>query len=166
MKLKNNKGVTLLILTVTVIILIIITSITVQAGTHYLNLKDVNELYSDIEAINVAISDYYLENDDLPIFANNPYLNDETKLREYFVSNSGGSGAWINPDDSGPYYVIDLSKLENLTLVNGREYRSWSNSSTCENYQDLYIINKVTHQVYYPHGVAMRGEIYYTKQIQ
>ena len=165
MKLKNNKGVTLLILTIIVIVLVVITSITIQAGKHYLNLKDVNELYSDIEAINVAISDYYLEHDDLPI-KDHQYLEDKNALEDCFEASGGGADAWVNPDDEGGYYVIDLSKLENLTLINGREYRSWGSSSTSEDYQDLYIINKVTHQVYYPRGVKLRGEVYFTRQIQ
>jgi len=39
----------------------------------------------------------------------------------------------------------------------------WNNSSTFQVYQDLYIINEVSHQIYYPKGVNYNGEIYFTK---
>ena len=36
-------------------------------------------------------------------------------------------------------------------------------TSTFKTYQDLYIINEATHQIYYPKGVNYNVEIYFTK---
>ena len=122
MKLKNNKGVTLLILTITITVLLIITGITITNSKGQLAIKNVNNLYSDLESISTKVSDYYLKNDSLPVLENT-YLNSSNALK--------------------------LMK--------------WNNSSTFQVYQDLYIINEVSHQIYYPKGVNYNGEIYFTK---
>jgi type II secretory pathway pseudopilin PulG len=159
--LRNSKGVTLLVLTITIIVLLIITSITIGNFQNQLGKKNLNNLYSDIEAINTKISEYYLKNNSLPIYEENAYMNNSSQLKLLFKTN-GGKGTLINVNDENSYYVINLSKLENLTLNYGREYDKWDNNSTYEKYQDLYIINEVTHQVYYPNGVKYNGKSYFT----
>lgn len=161
MKLKNNKGVTLLILTITITVLLIITGITITNSKGQLAIKNVNNLYSDLESISTKVSDYYLKNDSLPVLENT-YLNSSNALKLLCISN-GEDESLINPNDGGNYYVLDLSKLENLTLNYGKDFMKWNNSSTFQVYQDLYIINEVSHQIYYPKGVSYNGEIYFTK---
>ena len=161
MKQREEKGVTLLVLTITIIVLLIITSITIGNFQNQLGKKKLNNLYSDIEAINAKISEYYLKNNSLPIFEENAYMNNSSQLKLLFKTN-GGKGTLININDENSYYVINLSKLENLTLNYGREYSNWDNNSTYEKYQDVYIINETTHQVYYPKGVKYNGRMYFT----
>lgn len=163
MDLKNNKGVTLLVLTITIIVLLIITSITINNSKSQLGMKNVNQLYSDIESISTKVSDYYLKNNSLPIFQNHAYLSDSSQLSLLLIANGGDSNQIINPNDDGNYYVINLSKLENLTLNYGREYNNWSDSSSFQDYQDLYIINETTHQIYYPKGIKYNGNVYFTR---
>lgn len=159
--LKSDKGVTLLVLTITIIVLLIITSITISNSKSQLAIKNVNYLYSDIDSISTKVSDYYLKNNSLPVLAN-AYLNNRNALKLLCISNEEDESL-INPNDDGEYYVIDLSKLENLTLNYGKDYKNWDTSSTFQTYQDLYIINKVSHQIYYPKGVKYNGEVYFTK---
>ena len=161
--LKNDKGVTLLVLTITIIVLLIITSITIGNAKNQLGIGKVNNLYSDLDSISTKVSDYYLKNNSLPVFENNIYMNSKNELGVLFESN-GGEKSVINSNDDGAYYVIDLSKLENLTLNYGSDYKNWSESSTFQTYQDLYIINGVTHQIYYPKGITYSGNVYFTKE--
>ena len=161
MKLGNNKGVTLITLSITIAILLIISGITINYTTRYIYLDKLNKMTSDIEMINVAISDYYMENNSLPTFSPK-YLEDRSDL-ETLIKSKGGKIDCINSDDSGGYYVIDLSNLDNLTLNYGREYKNCSNTSVPKSYTDLYIINKVTHQIYYPQGIQYNGMVYFTK---
>ena len=107
------------------------------------------------------MSDYYLKNEILPIFKND-YLGSSNELRELF-SKEGATEIMINPDDQGAYYVIDLSKLDNLTLKYGISYKNWSSTSTPDDYKDVYIINNVTDQVYYAQDVAYNGDVYFTR---
>ncbi len=61
-----------------------------------------------------------------------------------------------NPNDNSNYYVIDLKKLENLTLNYGKNYQSSSSSN------DVYIINEQSHNIYYAKGITLDNKIYYT----
>ena len=161
MKVKNEKGVTLLILTITITVLLLITGITIANSQSQLAIKNVNNLYSDLDSISTKVSDYYLKNNSLPVLGG-AYLKSSNALKLLCISN-GEDENLINPNDDGEYYVIDLSKLDNLTLNYGRDYKKWDTSSTFQDYQDIYIINEVSHQIYYPSGIKYNGSIYYTK---
>ena len=157
---KNEKGVTLIVLTITIIVLLIITSIIISNSNIQLGIKKVNNLYADIESISTKVTDYYITNNSLPVFEK-AFLNDKTMM-ETFITATGGDSSIINPNDSGVYYVIDLSKLDNLTLNYGKDYLTWSETGNIKDSQDLYIINQVSHQIYYPNGIKYNDEIYYT----
>ena len=148
MNLRNNKGVTLIILCLTIAVLI-----TISKSSSQLAIRNLNYLYSDIETINTSISDYYLKNVKLP--TKGEYCSDKAT----FAKMLGGLDK-INQEDSGKYYVIDLSELDSLTLNYGREYSKWSSASST--YNDIYVINETTHQVYYVRGIELDGEMYYT----
>ena len=67
---------------------------------------------------------------------------------------------------TGNYYVIDLSKLDNLTLNYGKDYKKWGAATNdLDDFQDLYMINSVTHQVYYIDGILFDKEYYFSKPI-
>jgi len=79
--LKNDKGVTLTILVVTIIVLLIIVSTLVYSATSSINIRKLNRLYNDIRQLNDAVAVYYLENsnaedelDRLPIYRDNEYV--------------------------------------------------------------------------------------------
>ena len=163
MNLKNEKGVTLIVLTITIIVLLIITGIMISNSKSQLAIKKVNNLYADIDAISTKVSDYYLKNNSLPVFSN-VYLNSSNELGLLLIAN-GGDKSVINSNDDGPYYVLDLSKLDNLTLNYGNDYQNWNDTSTFQTYQNLYIINDVTHQIYYPQGITYKEETYFTKNV-
>lgn len=162
MKLKNDKGVTLLILTITITVLLIITGITITNSKSQIEIKNADNLYSDLESISTKVSDYYLKYDSLPVFEN-AYLNSIGELKLLCISN-GEDVSLINPNDDGRYYVLDLSELDNLTLNYGKDFMKWKDTSTFKTYQDLYIINEATHQIYYPKGIKCNKKIYYTKE--
>lgn len=164
MNVKNNKGVTLIILIVMIIVLMILTSITISNFKSELSIKNVNNLYADIESISTKISTYYLENNSIPIYEEKTYMSSKEELSNFF-KNKGELDEIINPNDEGSYYVIDLSKLENLTLNYGKEYKNWNSESSSSNIQDVYIINKVTHQIYYPKGIKLEGKYYFTRGV-
>ena len=67
---KNNKGITMISLVITIIVLIIVTSITIYNGTAQLGIKRVNSLYADIDSISTKVAEYYLKNGKLPVFEN------------------------------------------------------------------------------------------------
>lgn len=154
---KNNKGITMISLTIMIIVLFMLTGIVALNATKQLEIKNLNKLYADIETISSKVSEYYLKNGELPIY-NDKYINDKEDFKALIGSEN------VNVNDGDDYYVINLSKLDNLTLNYGYEYKNWTSSSKPEDndVQDIYVINPITHQIYYPYGVEIDDDVYFT----
>ena len=159
---KKNKGITMISLVITIIVLLIVTSITIYNGVGQLGIKRVNNLYADIDSISTKVADYYLKNESLPIYENNKYVDSKEELEALFRRN-GATENIINVNDGEDYYVLKLSKLDNLTLNYGEDYIDWEDTSTADDIQNLYIINSVTHQIYFPHGVRSGNDYYFVR---
>ena len=158
---KNNKGITMISLVITIIVLLILTSVTIYNGLAQLGIKRVNYLYADIESLSTKVADYYLKNEALPVF-DNKYVNNKIELEEILKKN-GATTNITNVNDGDEYYVLDLSKLDNLTLNYGDDYKEWTSTSSSDKIQNIYIINSVTHQIYFPHGVRSGDEYYFAR---
>ena len=158
---KKNKGITMISLVITIIVLLIVTSITIGNGLGQLGIKRVNNLYADIESISTKVAEYYLKNGTLPVY-DNLYVNNKQELEELFKKN-GATEKITNVNDGDEYYVINPTKLDNLTLNYGDDYKEWTNTSTSEEIQNIYIINSVTHQIYFPHGVRSGDEYFFAR---
>lgn len=145
-KLKNNKGVTLVALSVTILIMVIITSALVYNSSKGMTSRQLTNLYNDVELLKDRVSTYYIKNGELPIL--------QLKLEN--INNLQG----INVNDNENYYVIDLSLLSNITLNYGKGYQNIKNGETSS---DVYVINEQSHNIYYPKGISYDNIIYYTK---
>ena len=149
MNIKNENGITLTSLVLTVVLILIIGGMMGYYSTSGLKMQKINNMYSDIEQIQTEVDTYYLKNNELPT------LNFNVNF-----SNS------INPNDSSEYYVIDLSKLGNLRLNYGKEFENIKQNNQLENYTDVYIINKQSQTIYYLKGIEFEDKTYYTKPIE
>lgn len=148
--LTSNKAITLVTLVLTIVLILLISGTMGYYTTSGLSLQKVNNMYSDIEQIQSKVDEYYIKNNNLPI------LN-ETGIVSF--SNS------INVNDSSDYYVIDLSKLGNMSLNYGKEFESVKTSNSLDTYTDLYIINAQSQTIYYLKGIKYEDKFYYTKSI-
>lgn len=161
--LKNQKGVNLVTLSVTVIIIMAILGIVLYNVRTNLGVQRLQSMQADIENLKGKVSNYYLQYGSLPILKqqdiDESILSDNVKT----VIN--------NNIDTGKYYVIDLSAMENVTLNYGEDYEKIKNESTSniENLKDsdnnlltdLYIINSVSHNIFYVEGIKYEGKMYY-----
>ena len=108
-KLKDSKGITLLALTITIIVMMILSGTLIISTNNQLKIKKVNNLYSDIELLNNKVSEYYIKNKTLPI--KGEYANaDEVKT---ILKTNGAKNTENLLDvsdklgDEKTYYVID-----------------------------------------------------------
>lgn len=165
-KFRNEKGVTLLALTITIIVMVIITATLITNTSNRLKIEKVDNLYSDIEQIKDKVSKYYISKGKLPI-KEDAYCTANELVN---ILKANGADTSKTEDDlldfndkrsasEATYYVIDLSKLDNLTLNYGSEYKEWTSGTGLK---DLYIINSRSHQVYYPKGILVDGKFYYS----
>lgn len=123
-----------------VIVLIIFCGIAFYI-TDGVQIIKLNNMYKDIRILENKISLYYLDNGSIPI-------KNESII--YFSNNS------INPNDGENYYEIDLDKLENLNLSYGR-----GNFGV----KDKYIINEISHTIYYYSGIEYKDEIIFSRDV-
>lgn len=138
-KLKNNKGITMIALVVTVIIMAILLTVVNYGSEKGLEMKQLNNMYADILILEEKISLYYLNNGKLPLKSKINVINTE------IINN--------NPNNGADFYEIDINLLSNVSLNNMKDSR---------NVSDKYIINAQSHTVYYIKGVRLDGVAHYT----
>lgn len=134
---RNNKGITITTLVVTVIIMLILASTIIIKISDSKDVSKLNNLYADIKILEEKVLDYYNNYGMLPI-----------------------KGEQIDPllsmENGNNYYEIDLSKLENITLNYGHG----------DDNKDIYVVNGDTLDVYYYKGVIYEGKKYYTYEYE
>lgn len=143
---KNQSGVTLTILVITIIIMALIAGSlsynsvsSVKMGTYY-------NMISDIELLDQKVALYYVEHNELPI------TSESQKLKNIIGSDYTGT-VNDNPNnsqnaDNETVYKIDISLLGNLSL-NSTEY----------------YIDKTSHTIYSSKGIDIDGEVYFCKPL-
>lgn len=140
-KLKSQKGITLIVLIITLIIVAILASVTIVNFDSGTDIKRYNYMCADIELLESKIQIYYNHHGNLPIKGN--ALNNIKSNLEGQASNRDGD----------TYYQIDISQLNNITLNFG--------GGNLEN-KNIYIINEQSHEVYYLKGMEFEKKVYYT----
>ncbi len=151
-KLKNSKGITLVTLIVTIIVLLIVSNVTIYSVKNNLGIEKLKNMQNDIENLSDKISAYYNQYGTLPII-DGEYTNiNEIETAELIDKNV----------DKGNFYIIDLSALENLTLTYGKDFKNIKNTSDKNTLKDIYIINETSHNIFYVKGIKSDGEMYYT----
>ena len=136
---KNQKGVTLMVLVATVVIMAIIAGSISYSSISSFKMKAYYNMCSDIELLDEKIAIYYLQNKSLPI------VESDSKNISELINDYSDTNVNYNPNNSGTLYKIDLSKLDNLSL----------------NYTDYYI-DKTSHTIYFFSGMDVEEELYYT----
>jgi len=137
--LKNQKGITLISLIITIIIMAILAGAVVTNIDIGTDIRNYNYMCADIELLEAKIRTYYNEHGSLPTTGNvisNPNLNGQASTK-----------------DNGNYYAIDIrNALYNITLNYG--------AGTIAN-KDIYIVNEQSHEVYYLKGAYFENTLYH-----
>ncbi len=154
-KLKNAKGISLISLAITVIILIILTNAIVYNIRDNLRIKNLENMQNDIANLKDKISNYYAQNGKIPAsleFTDSDAINAIKK-----------TGVISEKVDTGKFFVIDLSAIDNLTLNYGKEFEIVKkNKDSVNSCTDLYIINEDSHNIFYVAGIKIENDIFYT----
>ena len=162
---KNERGVSLVSLAITIIILGIITSMLLYNVKDTKDIERVSNMYLDIETISNRVSNYYSRYGALPITVD--VTSDPTVLDWVYKKNSENNDGPLGANDTGNFYVIDLKALENLSLNYGRGFESTSGGTLPQD-KDVYIINANSHNIFYLHGIKVNSssgdKMYYTNQ--
>ena len=155
---KNEKGITMVALVITVIIIVILTNVLVYKAKDEVAIKSLTNLYNDISMLREKVSSYYNEYGKIPA--------------EIKYTNIGGLSNVISmQNDTGDFYVIDLEAMQGITLNYGKDYEKVKkDEDNVDNYLDLYVINENSHNIFYIKGLDIKenNEIktYYTDYIE
>lgn len=164
--LKNEKGVNLISLTVSVIIILILTGIILYNVKDNLGVQNLKNMQTDIGNLREKVSVYYAQYGEIPADT-----SDDTKMEYTKISHLKDAGIISEQVDTGKFYVIDLSAMENVTLTYGEDYEKIRNGEVDTNevintLDDLYIINATSHNIFYVKGITLDGEKFYTDYIE
>ena len=155
-KMKNSKGITLVVLSITIIVLLIVTNVVIYTVQDNLKVDKLKSMQNDIDNLKDRVSSYYAQNGKIPAKLRYQNIEKIEQIRQ--------TGVISNTVDTGEFYIIDLAAIENLTLHYGKDFEKVKDLSEAEaqNYQDLYIINESSQNIFYVAGVNLDGEWYYT----
>lgn len=151
---KKSEGVTLISLVLAVIVILILSNIVVFNLGNGLSSAKLKRLQEDIENLRGRVSNYYAQYGAIPTGAE--YTNIDNLEEEGIISKAS---------DTGKFYVLELSKLENLILNYGEDYKKITEDMTTEQvneYTDLYIINETSHNIFYVKGIRIGKKVHFT----
>lgn len=140
---KKEKGVTMVALVITVIILLILTSMLVYNATDSVHIKALTNLYNDVELLREKVSEYYNEYGEIP-------------ARIKYTNTSELASVLSSKNDTGDFYVIDLEAMKGITLNYGKDYEKIKNDEqNADTYTDVYIINENSQNIFYVQGIKI-----------
>ena len=155
-KMKTERGVTLVALTITVIILLIVSSILIYNANDNIQIKRLTSMYNDVSNLRDKVASYYKEYGAIP-----------AKIEYTAVSHLKDAGV-IGANDGDKFYVLDLERLDGVTLIFGKDYEKVRKQQYTDINQlkDLYIINEKSHNIFYSEGIQVKDndtiKIFYT----
>lgn len=154
---SQNKGITMISVTIIVIVILILTGVLIYDARDSLKVTKLQSMQSDIQNLRDKINNYYSEYGQIP--ARIKYTNTDN------IGKIMTTGV-ISPNiDTGDFYIIELSSLENLTLNYGEDYKNITSTITeseASQYEDIYIINETSQNIFYVEGIQVDGEWFYT----
>jgi len=145
---KREKGITLISLIITIALMVIISSTVIYISFDRFEINNLRKMMNDIELLQDKVSSYYLKYGGLPILRNIAGTGIRYSYTALdFVKNNG---------DNENYYILDLSAMEGISLNYGKEGYEQPNTS-----KDVYVINELTHIIYYVEGIKVEGKKYH-----
>ncbi len=151
---NKNKGISLVVLTITIIVMIILASVVIFVSADTLNNSKKAAFASDLEVIEDLVDEYYLNNNELPIIDTTSY--DKTSVVALITTASDVLSEEIssNLDDTSLFYEIDLSKLP----IDESKRGTREGGDT----KDIYLVATNNFNVYYLKGEKIAGEYYFS----
>ena len=119
LNIKNNKGITLMALVITIIIILILASITVNQGYGLIKEAKIQNLETNLLAIRAKAKEYG-ENVDAKNWAEEDETEKQNKNEEEFINTyklnlfDASGKAWDDPEYT--YYSLDKESFDNMDL--------------------------------------------------
>ena len=112
---RSQKGISLIALTTTILVLAIVTSIVVYNSKNNIMIKQYKKLENDIDVLNNKVGMYYLKNGELPICmrSDRTYIEyNDNRTEEEQKYNKFKEDKHQNDNDK--YFILDLKFIIQL----------------------------------------------------
>ena len=157
---RNQKGISLIALTTTILVLAIVTSIVIYNAKDVIEVREYKKLESDIEVLENKVNMYYLNYKKIPVLEKDSFPVIYNGDMEFLGQK--------RENDNDNYYILNLRLIDGITLNFGGGFyniKNTDNNITDRNNNvitDIYIINEQSHRIYYVQGIQVDETIYYT----
>ena len=152
----NQKGISLISLSIMVMVILAITGTIIYNVKNNLKVERLEQMQDDIENLQDKVDTYYAQYGKIPAKTDVEYTN---------IAQMQEAGIISTAVDTGKFYILDLSAIENLTLNFGQDYeivKSLTSETEINRYDNLYIINENSHNIFFPKGITLDKEVFYT----
>ncbi len=139
-----KKGVSMMTVLIAVSVMMILISSVSVIGSSAISSANFEEYKSKVERVADEINIYINENGTLPITNQSVSIN---SLGEDFLE-----AAKEKNDLSNKFYVVDVSKLNDYRIDNGKGNL---------NNKDVFLIAENSNNVYYLKGFKYKGKVYF-----
>lgn len=150
---KTKKGVSLIILVITVILLSILAAVISINTTLMTDEAREAKFKDELKTIEDRIKEYYVLTGTLPVLPGTEY-----SLGEVIALNTRGKELALkseidkNGDTSSKFYLIDYEAI-------GVTLNERGNGKTVD---DIYVLSSVANKVYYVRGLEIKENVYFS----
>lgn len=144
---KTKRGISLVVLIITIIVMTIIVGITIVQVGGGLNITYKSEFVYELSVIKDRIKEYYMLVGRLPVKEAEEYTADEIIARVENAQKQDllANEIQINKDQSNKFFIIDLSLIDTTESKRGISQQD----------NDIYLVASNTLNVYYLEGVKL-----------
>ena len=141
--LKNEKGITLIVLIIVIIVIAILTASITTGVSSSMESRNYANMQEDLKNLKEAMKLYYEKNGKLPDMS--------------VQSGVSFSGSEKNTYDNSTYYYIDPGAMYDA----GIDYDRLTYGKQEGDVRDIYVVNQKSLEVYYLKGINMAGTTYH-----
>lgn len=155
-----NKGITLVVLIITIVVALVILSISVVAVKNAVDNANLVAYAKDISSIQDAVANYYITNESFPTTESDATAKSQTTFLTYVtdqedvINELKENNEYNDNGNLGAFYIIDVSKLDIAKTIRGTK----KDGDT----KDVYIMSYPSMNLYYAKGNKIKGVYYYS----
>ena len=158
---KNRQGVSLLVLTVTIVLMIVLLTTSVVIAGNMIDNSRLSSFASEVFDVKDATEVYYAYNEEFPYLDEDKAYSKgeilalvEPEYQNVFLNELILNGDNASSDDMGSFYKIDLSKIDVEQTTRGIKKDG--------NERDVFVISYPSMNVYYLDGVAAKNTKFFS----
>ena len=150
---NNKRGISLIVLVITIIVALILIVATVISAVRSIDNASITTFVKDITEIQEATESFYVTNNEMPSLEGSELMDKDGLVA---IANSQDlllNELTENNDLSAQFYAIDLNKIDVTKTAYGNEKLGAN---------DIFVIAYPSMTVYYPYGLDAKGTTYFS----